>query len=124
MANKIHDITPAVQRLDQTSASLADPALDDTKDMAIVPQHVESLPQDDHEDGLYQDKPTEFKEHQLKSSLDRLPLLETLRVFKRAALICSIAAFSASMDGRLATVTLMERGWLAPKATSTLSLVV
>lgn len=45
-------------------------------------------------------KPTEYGENQLKSDLDRLPILKAIATFRKTAFICLIAGFTAATDGR------------------------
>jgi hypothetical protein len=82
-----------VEPLDSTAARQVDEKNLD----AIEPHKVDY----DHNEHVLElnDKPTEYLDAQLKSSLDNLTTPQAIKTFKRAALICLIAGFSAATEG-------------------------
>jgi hypothetical protein len=71
-----------------TTAIRAEKPLDDRIETA---QALDDLP--------VNKKTTEYGNAQLKSSLDRLSYFQAVVAFKKAALICLVAAFTAATDG-------------------------
>jgi hypothetical protein len=75
-----------------------------------VPQYSEGVndleisPEDKRDQDIHFEhdlKATEFSENQLKSELDTLPLMKSIWAFRRVFLLCTIAGFTASTDGKL-----------------------
>lgn len=72
----------------------------DNKDLVVKQEnkHVEH----DGDDGLppsSTQKSTEFGDRQMKSDFDHLTVRQTISVYRRAIVICFLAAFTASTDG-------------------------
>lgn len=62
---------------------------------------IETIEQQQHRDVDAQIEDLKAGQHvQLKSQLDRLTILQSVKTFKWAILICAGAAFTAATDGR------------------------
>ena len=65
-----------------------------------VAQHLEIRPQVTLVGEQEPKKRTEFQDVQLKSNLDNLTIWKAIKVFRKTTMICAVAGFVASTDGK------------------------
>ena len=73
----------------------------------VTPQEKGVTLQDDRLAGLKGD----LQAHQYKSKLDNLSTWESIKVFRKTVLICSLAGFTACLDGECPCTSLFVAVW-------------